>query len=59
MKKLIVTIETNWSGIGENVEVEIEGDETQEELEEIARDEFHNYCSYGWHVVDGDEDEEE
>lgn len=48
--KLIVVIETNWVGASETVEIEIDGAETQEELEEIARGEFQNYCNYGWYL---------
>ena len=50
MKKLIVTIETAWVGASETVEVELEGDETEEEIEEIAKQEFQNYCNYGWRI---------
>lgn len=49
-KLLVVTIETAWVGASETVEVEIDGTETRKELEEIARDEFQNYCSYGWSI---------
>ncbi|HGH3558804.1 TPA: hypothetical protein ACJK1Q_004441 [Salmonella enterica subsp. enterica serovar Typhimurium] len=50
MKRLIVTIETAWVGAAETVEVELEGDETEEEIEAIAKEEFQNYCNYGWRI---------
>lgn len=52
MKKLKVTIETAWVGASEEVEIELTGDESEAEIEEIANEEFSNYCSYGFTVVD-------
>lgn len=48
--KLIVTIETSWVGASETVEIELDGDETEEELEDMAKEEFSNYCNYGWRL---------
>lgn len=48
--KLVITIETNWVGAYETVEIELDGDETEEELEGMAKEEFSNYCNYGWHL---------
>ncbi|EKB7558733.1 hypothetical protein OOU56_004463 [Salmonella enterica] len=49
-KVLIVTIETAWVGALEVVEIELDGSETEEELEDMAKEEFGNYCNYGWRV---------
>ena len=48
--KLIVTIETNWVGASETVEIELDGDETEDELADMAHEEFLNYCNYGWRL---------
>lgn len=51
MKILKVYIYKN---IGETTELEIEVDNsiTEDETEEIARDEFFNECSFDWKLVD-------
>jgi len=54
MKYLRISIE---QGPSEGVIVyePLDGNETEEELEQQAADYFHNYCSYGFSVVDESE----
>lgn len=51
MKILKIYINKN---IGQTTEVEVEvGDDiTEDEAEEIARDEFFNECGFDWELVD-------
>lgn len=56
MKVVRVSIETQWVGASEVVDIEFEDDATEEEIAAAAHEEFLNYCSYGYHVV-GEEDE--
>lgn len=53
MKTLRVTIETAWVGASEVVEVEIDDNTPESEIEGIAKEEFQNYCNYGYEVIDG------
>lgn len=51
MKTLTVHIE--WDSGGEDVEVELDGSETPEEIEQIALETFHSVCNYGY-SIDGE-----
>jgi hypothetical protein len=53
MSKFIrVVIETGIAG-GDTVEiVELDDNASQKDMEEAARDEFFNRCSYGWSECD-------
>lgn len=54
--KVLVTIETAWVGASEEVEIELDDDASEEEIAEAAHEEFLNYCSYGWSIIDNQED---
>lgn len=56
MRKINVYIDTTWAGIGEVETVEVPDNATNEEIDEVAREVFYSYCSFGWGDV---EDEEE
>lgn len=45
MKTIIVCIE--WPGDSEVIEFQVGDDATEEEIEELAKDEFFNRCNYG------------
>lgn len=50
--KLRVSVETSWVGAGEVEEIDIDGTETPEELEAIAKEIFCEYCSYWFEVIE-------
>lgn len=56
MKTLRVNIETAWCGCNEVVDIEIEDDMSQEDIEDLAHETFQDYCSYGFHILEGKED---
>lgn len=56
MKILKVYINKN---IGQTtvLEIEVDDDITEDEADEIAKDEFFNECSYEWELLDGQKGE--
>lgn len=56
MKILRVIVETAWSGCGEVVDIEIEDDMSQEDIEDLAKETFQDYCNYGFHILGEEED---
>lgn len=50
--KLRVSVETSWVGASEVEEIDINGTETPEELEAIAKEIFYGYCSYDFEVIE-------
>ena len=56
MKTLRVNIETAWSGCSEAVDIEIEDDMSQEDIEDLAKEAFQDYCNYGFHILGEEED---
>lgn len=50
MKILKIYISKN-IGVTTELEVEVDDDITDDEAEEIARDEFFNECSYEWKLL--------
>lgn len=59
MKILRVTIETAWVGCCETVDVEIDDDMSTEDIEDLAKETFQDYCNYGFHILGEDEVDEE
>ncbi len=57
MKYIKVNIETGYCTGAEPTVLELDDDATEEDMEEAAREEFFNQCSYGWVECDGDGDE--
>ena len=51
MKILRVNIETAWCGCNEVVDIEIE-----EDIEDLAHETFQDYCNYGFHILEEEED---
>jgi inorganic pyrophosphatase len=51
MKRLTVHIE--WPTGSEDVDVELAGDETSEQIDEIAQETFYGVCNYGF-SIDGE-----
>ncbi|WP_426607474.1 DUF7167 family protein [Pantoea anthophila] len=58
MKRVRVNIETSWVGASEEVIIEVDDDATEQDIADAAHEEFLNYCSYGYDVIDEDEEEE-
>lgn len=56
MKTLRVNIETAWAGCTEVVDIEIEDDMSQEDIEDLAKETFQDYCNYGFHILEEEED---
>ncbi|MCJ8478652.1 hypothetical protein MOO17_11485 [Escherichia coli] len=56
MKILRVSIETAWCGCSEVVDIEIEEDMSQEDIEDLAKETFQDYCNYGFHILEEGED---
>lgn len=48
MRYIKVKIETGFHTGADDAIVEVDDDATEEDMEEAARDEFFNQCSYGW-----------
>ncbi|BDU13131.1 hypothetical protein [Escherichia phage phiWec190] len=57
MKTLRVNIETAWAGCTEVVDIEIEDDMSQEDIEDLAKETFQDYCNYGFHILGEEEDD--
>lgn len=57
MKTLRVNIETAWSGCSEAVDIEIEDDMSQEDIEDLAKETFQDYCNYGFYILEDEEEE--
>lgn len=56
MKTLRVNIETAWRDF-EVVDIEIEDDMSQEDIEDLAKETFQDYCNYGFYILEDEEEE--
>lgn len=55
--KIRVNIETAWVGASEEIIIELDDDASEQDIDDAAKEEFMNYCNYGFSVVDDNEEE--
>ena len=52
MPQLIVDVEVTWAIDIEPIVIEIDGTESEDELESMASEAFFEKCNFAWHVED-------
>lgn len=50
----ILTVHIEWPTGSESVDLELDGDETLEQIDEIAQETFFSKCNYGF-AIDGEQ----
>ena len=52
MPQLIVDVEVTWAIDIEPIVIEIDGTESEDELESMASEAFFEKCNFAWHIED-------